>query len=75
MGGLMPSLSITRYGSRNWAVWCDGELLAVTLYRKGAEAVVSKIQELTQNNDRHFITSPTAPEPTQWETSALPLAA
>jgi hypothetical protein len=29
-------LSITKYGQRYWAVWLDGELLAVTLYKKGA---------------------------------------
>lgn len=28
-------LSITKYGDRYWAVWLDGQLLAVTLYRRG----------------------------------------
>jgi hypothetical protein len=40
------SIQITRYGDRYWAVWCDGELLAVTLYRKGAAAVARKLEEL-----------------------------
>lgn len=31
------------YASRYWAVLVDGELLAVTLYRKGAEAVARAI--------------------------------
>jgi len=33
-------ITITRYQrTRFWAVWLDGELLAVVLYRKGAEAI------------------------------------
>jgi len=33
-------VTITRYkSSRYWAVWINGELLAVVCYRKGAEAV------------------------------------
>jgi hypothetical protein len=32
-------IEITRYGNRNWAVWLDGELLAVTVYKKGTQAV------------------------------------
>lgn len=31
------------YRTRFWAVYIDGELLAVTLYRRGADAVVSAI--------------------------------
>jgi hypothetical protein len=31
------------YATRYWAVLVDGELLAVTLYRKGAEAVARAI--------------------------------
>ena len=31
------------YASRYWAVFIDGELLAVTLYRKGAEAVAAAV--------------------------------
>jgi len=38
---------ITRYGNRNWAVWLtmkengvvEDELVAVTVYKKGAESV------------------------------------
>ncbi len=33
------------YPSRYWAVMVDGELLAVTLYRKGAEAVVAALND------------------------------
>ena len=39
-------LTITRYGRRNWAVYFDGELLAVTVYRKGAAAVVALVEKL-----------------------------
>ena len=42
-----PVVSITRYGSRHWAVWLDGELLAVTLYLKGARAIASAITRLS----------------------------
>ena len=31
------------YPSRYWAVMIDGELLAVTVYRKGAEAVAEAL--------------------------------
>ena len=31
------------YATRYWSVWVNGELLAVTLYRKGAEAVARAI--------------------------------
>ena len=44
-------LHITRYNkTRNWAIWANEELLAVTLYRKGAQAVLDYIQTLTQNS-------------------------
>lgn len=33
------SIRITKYGNRNWAVWIGEELLAVTVYKKGAKAV------------------------------------
>ena len=38
------------YPSRYWAVMVDGELLVVTLYRKGAEAVVAALTGV--NDDR-----------------------
>ncbi|MBU6178314.1 MAG: hypothetical protein KGR69_01560 [Verrucomicrobia bacterium] len=41
-------IEITRYGSRNWAVWLDGELLAVTVYKKGAQAVAHALIRLTK---------------------------
>ena len=39
-------VEITRYGSRHWAVWLDGELVVVALYRKGAATVAGKLREL-----------------------------
>ncbi len=33
------SVEITKYGSRHWAVFVNGTLLCVTLYKKGALAV------------------------------------
>jgi hypothetical protein len=46
----MNRIVITRYGTRNWAVWLDGELLAVTVYKKGATAVVNTITRLLQRS-------------------------
>ena len=41
-----PSIEVTRYRqSRHWAVYVDGELLAVTVYRKGAEAVRRALED------------------------------
>ena len=42
------------YPSRYWAVLIDGNLLAVTLYRKGAEAVASALTK--PNQDPHVPT-------------------
>jgi len=38
--------TIEKYGNRNWAVRIDGELLAVTVYRKGARAIVALIERM-----------------------------
>ena len=40
-------LSITRYGSRYWAVWLGNDLLAVTVYKKGAQTVAQTITRLS----------------------------
>lgn len=50
MGMNAPAVSITRYGTRYWAVWLNGELLAVTLYRKGARAVFSAITKMAAHD-------------------------
>ena len=39
-------LNSSGWPTRNWAVYLDGELLAVTVYRKGAEAVAGTISNL-----------------------------
>jgi len=49
----MNRIEITRYGSRNWAVWLDGELLAVTVYKKGATAVVNAITKLLRRSQTY----------------------
>jgi hypothetical protein len=33
------------YVTRNWAIYVNGELLAVVLYRKGAQAIADLIQK------------------------------
>ena len=38
------------YPSRYWAVLVDGDLLAVTLYRKGAEAVARALEPSNQSS-------------------------
>jgi hypothetical protein len=46
----MNRIEITRYGTRNWAVWLDGELLVVAVYKKGATAVANAITRLHQRS-------------------------
>jgi hypothetical protein len=41
-------ITVTRYGTRNWAVYLNGELLAVTVYKKGALAIRTTLEQLTQ---------------------------
>lgn len=37
-------ISVSRYGeTRYWAVWINSELLAVTVYKKGAIAIRDKL--------------------------------
>lgn len=38
-----PYLKADGYRTRHWAVYVDGELLAVVLYRKGAMAIADLI--------------------------------
>jgi hypothetical protein len=45
-------LSITKYGDRYWAVWLDGQLLAVTVYKKGATAIASAITSFTTHSGK-----------------------
>ena len=51
---MKPVVSITKYGCRHWAVWLDGELLAVTLYLKGARAVASAITKLSTHHGKEI---------------------
>jgi hypothetical protein len=38
-----PYLKSDGYRTRYWAVYVDGELLAVVLYRKGAQAIADML--------------------------------
>lgn len=49
------------YATRYWSVLVDGELLAVTLYRKGAEAVARAITN--PNTDPYVTTLEDSPNP------------
>ncbi len=37
-------LTINRYGRRNWAVYLNGTLLVVAVYKKGANAVKNTLE-------------------------------
>ena len=39
-------ITIAKYNARNWAVYLNGRLLAVTVYRKGAIAIRDTIENL-----------------------------
>ena len=40
------NINIEHYGSRFWGIYSDGELLAVTVYKKGAK----RLQQILQNH-------------------------
>ena len=67
-------VSIQRYGRRHWALIADGELLAVTLFRKGAVTVKQKLEELSEACSKKGPESPsqeTGPKTAVQETSNL----
>lgn len=39
-------ITVEKYGNRNWAVYEKGELLCVTVYKKGAKAVKVRLESL-----------------------------
>lgn len=39
-------IHISKYATRHWAVWVDQELVAVTVYKKGAVRVAELLQNL-----------------------------
>ncbi len=41
-----PYLKPDGYRTRHWAVYVDGDLLAVVLYRKGAQAIAELIMAI-----------------------------
>jgi hypothetical protein len=42
----MPTITVKRYGRGSWAVFVDDELLCVTVYKKGANAVRNALLNL-----------------------------
>ena len=46
VANIVMNSTIEKYGNRNWAVKIDGVLLAVTVYKKGARAIVEYIERL-----------------------------
>ena len=47
---ILMNATIEKYGNRNWAVRINGELLAVTVYKKGARAIVELLQQIASSN-------------------------
>jgi hypothetical protein len=47
---MLMKIEITKYGKRNWAVYFNSELLAVTVYKKGALAISELITRLGKSN-------------------------
>jgi len=41
--------SVARYGARYWAVYLNGQLLAVTVYKKGALAIQNALARPSGN--------------------------
>jgi len=37
-------------GRKRWAIYCNGEMLCVCLYKKGAECLLKHLQCLSVNN-------------------------
>lgn len=44
-------ITVTRYGSRYWAIYLKDELVAVTVYKKGALAVQAIITRLEESRE------------------------
>ena len=48
-----PFIHISRYRTtRYWAVWRGAELIAVTVYRKGAQSVADQLQKLQDDENQ-----------------------
>jgi hypothetical protein len=48
--GVMVEIRKYRH-TRHWAVYVDGELLAVVVYRKGAEAIADMLRKMRFNKE------------------------
>jgi choline-glycine betaine transporter len=49
---LAMKVTVTRYGARHWAVYYNGQLLAVTVYKKGALAVQEALESQCRSSAR-----------------------
>jgi hypothetical protein len=56
---LSAMLTIARYGRRNWAVYLNGDLLVVAVYKKGAAAVKSTLESALALAGNAIVTTPT----------------
>jgi hypothetical protein len=46
-------VTISKYGSKYWAVWVEEQLLVVTLYKRGALSVVNLVAKLAKRPRRY----------------------
>lgn len=53
------ALRLARYSRRFWAVYEDDQLLCVTLYKKGARAVIARIGREEDEETRRAAEEPT----------------
>ena len=56
-------LTYTRYGTRFWAVYESGNLLCVTVYKKGALAVIDRISRGVTRKENATVEVPQEAEP------------
>ena len=48
-----PFIHISRYRTtRYWAVWRGAELIAVTVYRKGAQSVAAELRKIEDHENQ-----------------------
>jgi len=56
---LLDKVIVTKYASRHWAVWIGEDLVAVTVYKKGARRVAELLQTLPPTNSNVPLTQST----------------
>lgn len=47
-------ITVTKYAARHWAVWIGEELIAVTVYKKGAARVAELLRDFSLKLSPNF---------------------